>query len=207
MCHFRQTYWTKQWIVLCTDVSSARVAVLCAALCAYHVFVTICCTLGGTCFVSRHFVNKVSAGRGRHWNFDPQQCLGPRPKILDRYISWAAYGDCRQRATSDSRIFIGLSGSRDWSHGESHSPDGPMPAAILENFHCEQPCYGFLGLLKFLCFQTLPNLVNCLLIIFSLVWHPKDFAQIKIIRGKNASNPSNRSAIVKSFSLCLTFHH
>ena len=45
-----------------------------------------------------------------------------------------------------------------------------MPAAILENFHCEQPCYGFLGLLKFLCFQTLPNLVNCFLIIFSLIW-------------------------------------
>ena len=105
---------------------------------------------------------------------------------------------------SDSRIFIGLSGSRDWSHGESHGPDRPMPAAILENFYCEQPCYGFLGLLKFLCFQTLPNLVNCFLIIFSLVWHPKDFAQIKITHGKNASNPSNRSAIVKSFSLCLT---
>ena len=80
-------------------------------------------------------------------------------------------------------------------------------AAILENFHCEQPCYGFLGLLKFLCFQTLPNLVNCFLIIFSLVWHPKDFAQIKITHGKNASNPSNQSAIVKSFSLCLTSHH
>ena len=76
-----------------------------------------------------------------------------------------------------------------------------MPAAILEIFHCEQPCYGFLGLLKFLCFQTLPNLVNCFLMIFSLVWHPKDFAQIKITHGKNASNPSNRSAIVKSFSL------
>ena len=83
----------------------------------------------------------------------------------------------------------------------------PMQAAILENFHCEQPCYGFLGLLKFLCFTTLPNLVNCFLIIFSLVWHPKDFAQIKITHGKNASNPSNRSAIVKSFSLCLTSHH
>ena len=84
-----------------------------------------------------------------------------------------------------------------------------MPAAILENFHCEQPCYGFLGLLKFLCFQTLPNLVmvNCFLIIFSLVWHPKDFAQIKITHGKNASNPSNRSAIVKSFSLYLTSRH
>ena len=73
-------------------------------------------------------------------------------------------------------------------------------------FTREQPCYGFLGPLKFLCFQTLPNLVNCFL-IFSLVWHPKDFAQIKITHGKNASNPSNRSAIVKSFSLCLTFHH
>ena len=45
----------------------------------------------------------------------------------------------------------------------------PMPAAILENFHCEQPCYGFLGLLKFLCSQTLPNLVNCFLMIISLV--------------------------------------
>ena len=93
------------------------------------------------------------------------------------------------------------------SRGESHGPYRPMPAAILENFHCEQPCYGFLGLLKFLCSQTLPNLVNCFLIIFSLVWHPKDFAQIKITHGKNASNPSNRSAIVKSFSLCLTSHH
>ena len=148
------------------------------------------------------------AGRGRHWNFDPLQCLGPRPEILDRYISLSCLRwYCRQRATSDSRIFIGLSGSRDWSHGESHGPDRPMPAAILENFHCEQPCYGFLGLLKFLCFQTLPNLVNCFLIIFSLVWHPKDFAQIKITHGKNASNPSNRSAIVKSFSLCFTSRH
>ena len=44
--------------------------------------------------------------------------------------------------------------------------DRPIPAAILENFHCEQPCYGFLGLLKFPCSQTLPNLVNCFLIIF-----------------------------------------
>ena len=26
-------------------------------------------------------------GRRRHWNFDPLQCLGPRPEILDRYIS------------------------------------------------------------------------------------------------------------------------
>ena len=26
-------------------------------------------------------------GRGRHWNFDPLQCLGPRPDILNRYIS------------------------------------------------------------------------------------------------------------------------
>ena len=132
---------------------------------------------------------------------------GRGPKFWTRTLVWAAYDDCRQRATSDSRIFIGLSGSLDWSHGESHGPDGPMPAAILENFHCEQPCYGFLGLLKFLCFQTLPNLVNCFLIIFSLVWHPKDFAQIKITHGKNASNPSNRSTIVKSFSLCLTSHH
>ena len=95
----------------------------------------------------------------------------------------------------------------DWSHGESHGPDRPMPAAILENFHCEQPCYGFLGLLKFLCSQTLSNLVNCFLIIFSSVWHPKDFAQIKITNGKNASNPSNRNATVKNFSLCLTSHH
>ena len=29
----------------------------------------------------------TSPGRGRHWNFDPLQCLGPRPEILDRYIS------------------------------------------------------------------------------------------------------------------------
>ena len=81
------------------------------------------------------------------------------------------------------------------------------PPCILENFHCEQPCYGFLDLLKFLCSQTLPNLVNCFLIIFSLVWHPKDFAQIKITNGKNASNPSNRRAVVKNVSLCLTSHH
>ena len=27
------------------------------------------------------------SGRGRHWNFDPLQCLGPRPDILNRYIS------------------------------------------------------------------------------------------------------------------------
>ena len=29
----------------------------------------------------------ISPGRGRHWNFDPPQCLGSRPEILDRYIS------------------------------------------------------------------------------------------------------------------------
>ena len=29
----------------------------------------------------------TSPGRGRHWNFDPLQCLRPRPEILDRYIS------------------------------------------------------------------------------------------------------------------------
>ena len=26
-------------------------------------------------------------GRGQHWNFETLQCLGPRPEILDRYIS------------------------------------------------------------------------------------------------------------------------
>ena len=31
--------------------------------------------------------NTPSSGRGRHWNFDQLQCLGPRPEILDRYIS------------------------------------------------------------------------------------------------------------------------
>ena len=113
------------------------------------------------------------AGWGRYWNFDPPQCLGLRPEILDRYITLS----CLQWLPT---ACLGLSGSRDWSHGESHGPDRPMPAAILENFHCEQPCCSFLGLLKFLCSQTLPNLVNCVLIIFSLVWHPKDFAQIKI---------------------------
>ena len=90
---------------------------------------------------------------------------------------------------ADSRIFIGLSGSCDWSHGESHGPHRPMPAAILKNFHCEQPCYGFLGLLKFLCSQTLPNLVNCFLIIFSLAWHAKNFAQIKLTNGKKCIKP------------------
>ena len=49
---------------------------------------------------------------------------GRSPKFWTATKVWAAYGDCRQRATSDSRIFIGLSGSRDWSHGESHGPDG-----------------------------------------------------------------------------------
>ena len=47
--------------------------------------------------------------------------------------------DSVPRATRVFSIFIGLSGSRDWSHGESHGPDRPMPAVILENFHCEQP--------------------------------------------------------------------
>ena len=31
--------------------------------------------------------NLKLTGRGRHWNFDPLQCLRPRPEILDRYIS------------------------------------------------------------------------------------------------------------------------
>ena len=78
--------------------------------------------------------------------------------------------DSVPRAT---RVFSLASVGHVTGHMVSHMV--PMPAAILENFHCEQPCYGFLGLLKFLCFQTLPNLVNCFLIIFSLVWYPKDF--------------------------------
>ena len=127
---------------------------------------------------------------------------GRGPKFWTATQVWAAYGDCWQHATGNLRIFIGLSGS----HGESHGPDRPMPAAILENFHREQPCYHFLSLLKFLCSQILPNLVNCFLIIFSLVWHPKDFVQIKITNGKNTSNASNRSMIVKNSSLCLTSH-
>ena len=71
--------------------------------------------------------------------------------------------DSVPRAT---RVFSLASVGHVTGHMVSHmtSSDGPMPAAILENFHCEQPCYGFLGLLKFLCFQTLPNLVNCFLI-------------------------------------------
>ena len=36
------------------------------------------------------------------------------------------FGDCRQRATSDSRIFIGLSGSRDWLTGHMVSHMVPM---------------------------------------------------------------------------------
>ena len=40
--------------------------------------------LTGVCFDS---VLIMLTGRGRHWNFDPLQCLGPRPEILDRYIS------------------------------------------------------------------------------------------------------------------------
>ena len=126
--------------------------------------------------------------------------------LLHKFELPTVIADSVPRAT---RIFslASVGRSRDRSHGESYGPDRPMPATILENFHCEQPCYGFLGLLKFLCSQTLPNLVHCFLIIFSLVWHPKDFAQMKITHGKNASNPSNRSAIVKKFSLCLTSHH
>ena len=86
-------------------------------------------------------------------------------------------------------------------------PIARCPAAILENFHHEQPCYDFIGLLKFLCFQTLGNLVNCFLIIFSLAWHAKDFAKINIIYGKSAFNPSNWNAIVENFSFRLTSHH
>ena len=37
--------------------------------------------------VSRWILSPPSTGRGRHWNFDPLQCLRPRPEILDRYIS------------------------------------------------------------------------------------------------------------------------
>ena len=44
----------------------------------------------------------------------------------------------------------------------------------------EQSCNGFLGLLKFLC---------SVLIIFSLVWHAKDFAQVKIANGKKCIEP------------------
>ena len=140
-------------------------------------------------------------GWGWHLNFDPPQCLGPRPKILDRYISlsclrWLptacherlAYFHWPQWVTWLVRWWV------TWSR----SPDA---ARHIGKF--SQPCYGFLGLLKFFCSQTLPNLVNCFLIIFSLVWHPKDFAQIKITNGRNASNPSNRSAVVKNVSLAL----
>ena len=66
-------------------------------------------------------------------------------------------------------IFTGFSRSRERSHGESHGPNRLMPTVILENSHYEQHCYGFLSLLKFLCSQTLSNLVFCFLIAFSLV--------------------------------------
>ena len=39
-----------------------------------------------------HTWEKSLTGRGRHWNFDPPQCLGPWPEILDRYISLSCLG-------------------------------------------------------------------------------------------------------------------
>ena len=117
-------------------------------------------------------------------NFGPVHNFEP-PTVIADAVSQAA------------RVFSLASVGHVTGHMVSHMV--PMPAAILENSRCEQLCYGFLGLLKFCCSQTLPNFVNCLLIIFFFVWHAKDFAQIKITNGKMASNWSNRNAIMKNF--------
>ena len=87
---------------------------------------------------------------GLHWNFDPPQCLGLRPEILDRCISLS----CLQWLSTACHEWLAYFHWPQWSCDWSHGPDRPMLAAILENFHCEQPCYGFLGLIKFLCSQT-----------------------------------------------------
>ena len=42
----------------------------CRFMCAYYAYVTICHTLGGTCFESHHFVNKVS---GQHFSAENKQ--------------------------------------------------------------------------------------------------------------------------------------
>ena len=146
-------------------------------------------------------------GRGRHWNFDPLQCLGPRSDILDRYISlscprWLPTACYERLAYFHWPQWVTWLVT--WWVTWSRWPDA---GRHIGKFSLWTPLLRFSRSAQISLFSTLPNLVNCFLIIFSLVWHPKDFTQIKITHGKNASNPSNRSAIVKSFSLCLTTHH
>ena len=151
-------------------------------------------------------------GWGHYWNFDPSQFFRLcGPKLWAATLLWGVLGvlialtDCI--LTSNSHIFIGLSRSRDWSHDESHGPDNLILAAILENSHCEQPWHRFSGLLKFLCFKTFPNSVNCFLTIISLVWHAKDVAQIEIANEKIAFVSSYWSAIIWRFRFYLKSHH
>ena len=47
-----------------------HVNMCCHVMCAYYAYVTKRCTLGGKCFESRHFVNKVS---GQHFSAENKQ--------------------------------------------------------------------------------------------------------------------------------------
>ena len=88
------------------------------------------------------------------WSATMFEAAAPNFGPLHNFMPPMMIADGMPRAT---RIFS-LASVGDWSHGESHILDCPKLDSILENSHCEQPCYGFLGLLKFLCSQTLPNL-------------------------------------------------
>ena len=61
----------------------------CRVMCAYYAYVTIYCTLGGTCFESRHFVNKVS---GQHFSAENKQeaaeCYSQHLQVHYRGVIW-----------------------------------------------------------------------------------------------------------------------
>ena len=143
-------------------------------------------------------------GQGRHWNFDPPQCLGPQPEILDRYISlsclrWLPTA-CHERLAYFHWPYW-VTWLVTWWVTWSRSADA---GRHIGKFSLWTTLLRFSRSAQISLFS---NLVNCFLIIFSLVWYPKDFCADQNYPWKKASNPSNRSAIVKSFSLCLTSHH
>ena len=68
-----------RWCHVCT----------CGVMCAYFAYVTIRHTLGGTCFESRHFVNKVS---GHHFSAENKQeaaeCHSQHLLVNSRGVTW-----------------------------------------------------------------------------------------------------------------------
>ena len=127
------------------------------------------------------------------------QCLRLRLEILGRYITLSLL----RHATSNSYFSLASVGHMT---GHMVSPMVPI-AAILENLHSEQPCYGFLLKFLSLCSQTSTNLVNCFLTIVSLVSHVKDFDKISVLQAQLWDLLVLRTILAFLFSGKHTNHH